>query len=244
MIDWEVLTIVVAALFTSALSAVAGMGGGLILLTIMLMFLEPAEAIPVHGAIQIASNSSRALRLRSNIDLTIVVRHVALLVPAGLLGLIAADRLPADAGRAIIGVFALTAVWFPRVITPRPSGGFPINGFIGVGAAQGFLNIPIGATGPMIAPFFRASLPQRHQFIATFATAQTIGHIVKVGLFTSDGLDLSGHLTLIAAAALAVVAGTMLGARMLDRISDEGFATLFKVTLTLIAVRLVVTSFL
>lgn len=238
--DWETAAIATAALLTSALSAVAGMGGGLILLTVMVAFLEPTVAIPLHGAIQIVSNSSRAVTLRSAIEWPIVTRHVALLVPAGLAGLAVADRLPSDTGRVLIGVFALVAAWFPRVITPNPSREFPLNGFFGVGAVQGFINIPIGATGPMIAPFFRSALGARHHFIATFAAAQAIGHIVKVGLFTFDGLDLGDHIVLVASASVAVVIGTRLGARALDSISEDAFALIFKIALTLVATRLVV----
>ncbi|MCB0992470.1 MAG: sulfite exporter TauE/SafE family protein [Acidimicrobiales bacterium] len=237
---WEALTIAVAALATSALSAVAGMGGGLILLTVMVALVEPAVAIPLHGAIQIASNSTRALTLRQHVVWPVVVRHSLLLVPAGVLGLLAADALPADLGRALIGAFALVAVWFPRLITPNPAKPIAPNGFVAVGALQGFLNIPIGATGPMIAPFFRSALEQRHSFIATFAAAQTIGHVVKVGVFTADGLDLSAHLWVVALSAAAVIVGTKLGARVLDSISEETFGRIFKLALTVVAARLVI----
>ena len=49
------------ALATSVLSAVVGMAGGITLLSVMLLFLEPLAAIPLHGVIQLVSNSSRAV---------------------------------------------------------------------------------------------------------------------------------------------------------------------------------------
>ena len=49
-----------AAFATSILSAVVGMAGGITLLAVMLLFLEPLAAIPLHGVIQLVSNSSRA----------------------------------------------------------------------------------------------------------------------------------------------------------------------------------------
>lgn len=57
MIDIAALTL--AAFFTSALTAVAGAGGGAALMAIMLQFMSPAAAIPVHGAVHLASNVTR-----------------------------------------------------------------------------------------------------------------------------------------------------------------------------------------
>ena len=45
----EFLILAVSALLTSMLSAVLGMGGGMTLLGIMLLFYEPMIGIPLHG---------------------------------------------------------------------------------------------------------------------------------------------------------------------------------------------------
>ena len=41
-----------AAFATSILSAIVGMAGGITLLTVMLLYLEPLVAIPIHGVVQ------------------------------------------------------------------------------------------------------------------------------------------------------------------------------------------------
>ena len=57
---FEIAILGAAALATSVLSAIVGMAGGITLLTVMLVFLDPLVAIPVHGAVQMVSNSSRS----------------------------------------------------------------------------------------------------------------------------------------------------------------------------------------
>lgn len=47
-------------LITSTLTGIFGLGGGILLLGIMPIFLPIAAVIPVHGATQLASNASRA----------------------------------------------------------------------------------------------------------------------------------------------------------------------------------------
>lgn len=244
MSEAELAILAITAVATSTISGVAGFGGGVVLLGVLLIFLPPLEAVPVHGVIQIASNSSRAIALREHIDKNLVANHMVLMVPASALGLVAASAIPVDAGRALIGVFALVATWKPTWITPRLGRPLPPRAFIGVGALQGFINIPLGATGPLVTPFFRVSLTGRQAFVATFAAAQTAGHIVKVGVFGFDGFSYGDHLSAMAIGIVAVIIGSMLGTRLLGRVSEPAFRAVFMTVLTAIALRLVFTAVL
>ena len=110
-----------AALLTSALTAVAGLGGGIILLTLLLLYFEPVVALPLHGAIQLVSNALRTVIQRRFVEWPIVTRFALLLIPAGLIGLRVVTALPAEVVRAAIGVFALVATWWPRaLLQPSP----------------------------------------------------------------------------------------------------------------------------
>jgi uncharacterized membrane protein YfcA len=60
--------LLVAVFFTSTLSGVFGMAGGLVLLGILLTILPVGTAIAVQGAIQIIANGSRAFFSREFID--------------------------------------------------------------------------------------------------------------------------------------------------------------------------------
>ena len=51
--------LVALSLFTSMLTAAIGIGGGLLMLTVMVSFLPPIVVLPVHGVIQLGSNSGR-----------------------------------------------------------------------------------------------------------------------------------------------------------------------------------------
>ena len=244
MSELELLILAAVAIGTSTMSGVVGFGGGVVLLAVLLIFFPPLQAIPIHGAIQIASNSSRAFVTRDHIDRTIVWNHLALMVPASVLGLLAASALPVSAGRALIGVFVLVATWKPAWITPQLERPLPPRAFLGVGAVQGFLNIPLGATGPLITPFFRVSLTGRQAFVATFAAAQTFGHIVKVGVFAFDGFDYHDHVATIAVGAVAVTLGSMIGTRLLGRVSERAFRVIFLTVITAIAIRLILRAIL
>ena len=94
-LDAQALGILAAVSFaTSILSAVVGMAGGVTLLAVMLLFVDPLVAIPLHGVVQLAANGSRAWIQREHMRRDILLRYGALLLPMGFVGLALAERLP------------------------------------------------------------------------------------------------------------------------------------------------------
>ena len=231
-----------AAFATSVLSAVVGMAGGIILLSVMLLFLEPLVAIPLHGVVQLVSNGSRTWIQRRHVQWSITWRYAMLLLPAGYLGILIALELPAETTRLAIGLFVLAATWRPGwlMLGTHPEQTSPRKRFYALGGAVGFLSVVIGATGPLIAPFFLNLGFSRQTIVGTKAACQALGHIAKIALFGVVAAfaytDWALPLLLLAA---MVIAGTWLGSRLLERVNERGFTILFKTALTLVALRLV-----
>ena len=86
--------LVASAFATSILSAIVGMAGGITLLAIMLLFYDPLITIPLHGVVQLVSNSSRAFIQRSHLRWDIIVRYGILILPMGFVGLYIAQAIP------------------------------------------------------------------------------------------------------------------------------------------------------
>lgn len=66
----------ISAFFTGIISAITGMGGGILLLTIMTFFYPISAIIPIHGAVQFASNFSRTYFLRKHVILKFFIPYV------------------------------------------------------------------------------------------------------------------------------------------------------------------------
>lgn len=253
-----------AAFGTAVLSAVVGMAGGITLLAAMLLWLPPLVVIPLHGVIQLASNGSRTWFQRRHARFDILWRYALLLLPGGLAGLTVARSLPEEGLRAAIAGFVLLATWAPVArarwrASGRADGGSAASGedsttgggsgaaggtaqlwrrFLPLGAAAGFLNVTIGAVGPLIAPFFLNLGLRRQALVGTKAACQTLGHLVKLAIFGGAGFAFHEHLPLLVGACLCVLAGTWLGSRLLERASEALFIALYRGVLTLIALRL------
>ena len=240
--ELEALSILtVAAFATAILSAVIGMAGGIVLLSVMLLFMDPLEAIPLHGAVQLVSNGSRTWIQRQHVERGIVWRYALPLLPMGFLGLLLAQSLSPPVARALIGAFVLLATWGPGLllIGAHPEDADRDRRFFALGTGVGLLNITVGATGPLIAPFFLNLGLSRHAIIGTKAACQTLGHLAKLVVFGVAGFAFLAYAAPLLTLCLAVVAGTWVGSRLLGHVSEVWFTRLYKTVLTLIALRLV-----
>ncbi len=238
------LVLAVVAFATSAFSAIVGMGGGIILLACLLLFLDPIAAIPIHGVIQLVSNSSRAYVQRKHLAWSLIWRYSILLLPFGLIAIQFVMQIPQDLLKGFIGVFVLLATWRPKwlLVGTRPEKVDVRRRFILLGGVVGFLNILVGAVGPFIAPFFLNMGFSRQTIVGTKAACQSFGHVVKVILFGFAGFAFMGYLPLVAVLIPLVLLGTWVGSRLLEKVSDVSFVWLFKGVLTLVAAWLIVST--
>lgn len=230
------------ALLTSMLSGLLGLGGGITLLAVMLLYFDPLVAIPIHGAIQLVSNASRTAMQRRHVAWAIAARYALFLLPAGYLGYAVARGLPPDLVKLAIGVFVLLATWLPGALLlgTHPERAHPSRRFTVLGAVAGFLNVTIGATGPLIAPFFLRIGLSRQGIVGTKAMCQTLAHVAKLLVFGSVGFAFREHLFAIALLGAFTIVGNWLGTQLLHRVDERGFQILYRGVLTVVAVRLIV----
>jgi len=236
----DIAALAALAFATSILSAVVGMAGGLVLMTAMLIYMDPLQAIPVHAAVQLVSNASRTLVQREHVAWSLVAWYAPALLPFGALGIRVVYALPPDALQAVIGGFVLVATWRPSWLSFGRSPHASHTGvrFAALGAVIGFVNVIVGATGMLVAPFFLPLGLPRQSVIGTQACMQSIGHLVKLVLFGLAGFALAEHAALLGVLAPLVIAGTWVGSRLLDRVPERAFVVLFRSVLTLLALRL------
>jgi uncharacterized membrane protein YfcA len=228
------------AVLSSVISGILGMAGGLLLLIALLVRLEPAVAIPIHGIVQLVSNGSRAVFLRRSVAWGAVWRFAWPLLPAGVLGIWVARRIPPAVGQIAIGVFVLIACWAPRGFLFGARAGRPERALPWGGALVGFLSIVVGATGPLLGPFVLALGLGSEATVATLAACQIFQHAAKVTLFGITGFSLTYYLLPTLALCAAAVIGSALGTRLLDKVSETKFRRVVRLVLTVLALELVV----
>jgi len=223
------------AFCASVLAAVMGMGGGILLITLM-PGLVPAPAIlPLHAAIQLASNASRAFFGWRHIDAGIIPGFVvgALLgavLGAGIYGGLDTRWLP-----AMIGLLILLFTWVPL---PSVRGGGQLALAL-VGFYQTGLGMIAGATGPVGAAVLMRRNTERDWLVVNTALYMSLNHVIRVAAFALIGFSFGQWWRLLGTVIVAVILGSWVGTRLRARVPQYNFQRLFRWMVTLLALRMI-----
>ena len=239
---FTLVVLVGAALVGSTLSGFLGMGGGIFLLTVMFLCgLEPALAIPIHALVQLTSNGTRAVLFREHVRWSAWRTFALCALPFPVLGLALASRLDPEQTKVMIGALVIFATWKPKgwkvAWGERPA-------FAAVGVVAGTLGVVVGATGPLIAPFFLRDGWRKEEIIATKAACQVFIHVQKILAFGFVGFSFAKELPHVVPLAAAVILGTWCGKKILAHLSEARFRMAYRVVLTGLALRLLATPWI
>ncbi len=236
-IAWTIPVLTIAAFLTATLSGLIGMGGGILLLAIMFSFIEShGEVIPLHGSVQLVSNSTRAVAFVRDADWPTLGRFALGAVPGACIGSFVLWRIGRLEGadpylKMLIGLYVLLAAYLPMPRRAEQAGrwyDFPLLGLISGAAA-----LTVGAVAPLIAPLIARRQFVKERLIATNALCQILTHLLKLPAFWIIGsLDPTRFSVLFLCMAAATIPGTLLGKRILRHVSPGLFMTLFRLALT------------
>ncbi len=232
---WAAALLIVASFFTSALTAAFGVGGGIAMLALMGLFVPVAALIPVHGSVQLGSNTGRAWHQRANVRLDITLPFVAGSVIGAIFGAFLVVQLPDTVLKLLLGVFIIAIVWVKIPGIDR----LGRAGLAVASAVLALLSMFVGATGPLMSVILAQILSNdRKALVATHAAAMTVQHGLKILVFGLAGFAFWDWLPLILAMIGSGFLGTVYGTRLLDRLPEESFRRWFKIGVSVLALDL------
>lgn len=227
--------LVIASAFTSALTAAFGVGGGIAMLTLMGLFVPVAALIPVHGAVQLGSNSGRAWHQRANVRMDVAAPFIAGSVVGAIIGALVVIQLPDALLKLVLGIFVIAITWtkIPG-IEKLTRAGLAVASILV--ALAGML---VGATGPLVSVLFAQFFANdRKALVATHAAGMTVQHGLKIVVFGLAGFAFREWLPLIAAMVVSGYLGTVYGTRLLERLPEDSFRKWFGIAITVLALDL------
>jgi uncharacterized protein len=206
--------------FSSFLSGVFGMAGGMILLGVLLNYFDVATGMIFFSIIQLFANGWRVVQWR----------HYILW---GIFGWYFVGAVIAFAGMWMIAFVPDKAMVYlglgvmPFLVEALPASMRPNIEWKGVplftGVATTIIQILAGVGGLFLDIFFQKSMLDRKTTNATKAVAQSFSHIVRAFYFGS--LTGIGDVPLWATgpAILLAIGGTSLAPFVIERMTDHGF---------------------
>lgn len=224
-----------AVVFTSAFAGATGLGGGLMLLSVLPNFLPAAAIIPLHAVTQWISNASRLSMGFKHVDKGLVRPLVIGAVAGAALGATLYSKLPTDYLPLILGVWVLWLTWIPQPQLPIPKK----FTFVFLGFYQSAISMALGATGPLGTALLMRNSKDREYLVINTALYMSISHTCRVTAFTLLGfsfIDWWSELTILCTGA---VLGSWLGTRIRPYIRQELALSILKGILTILAIRLI-----
>ena len=193
-----------------------------------MLYVGIQEGVPIVTIALSVASVSRVVVYRSNVDLTVVGLFSLGALPTTVLGTLWFTVAPPAMLTRLFGAVLIAAVLWRR-LQPSPPEHFRKGWFVPLGAAYGVLAGVSTALASMPAPFFLAHGLRKEAYVGTMGWSVFLGQIVKLVIF--------GHTNVLAAPVLKtglilgpfVIAGTVIGKRILSRVSESAFVTIIDV---------------
>lgn len=232
-LGWPVAATLIAISFVSSFITVAfGIGGGVVMLAMLATLLPASAIVPVHGLVQLGSNTGRAAMLVRHMRLDLLLGFTAGAALGTALGSSVIVQLHPGWIQVCVGLFILWSVLAQPPAFLRRSG--PVTG-----AFSSFLTMFFGGTGPFVATYVKAQKLERHAHVATHASLMTVQHLLKTIAFGFLGFAFSTWAGLIGLLIVFGFLGTLAGRLMLARIDEKRFHFFLNAILTVLALRLI-----
>lgn len=225
---------------TSTIAGVVGMGGGLILIAILPMFLPASALIPIHAISQITSNLSRAFFGWDDIQFQVVGKFflgsiLGITLFGSLLYNISFTYIP-----IFIGVYILLSLWSPKfnkILKKYES--YYILGFLQTG-----LSLFVGATGPLTMTLLFKDFQDRDKVVATGAILMSITHLFKIFTFIALGFAFGQYFYPLAFMIAGAISGSYFGTKIRHLINGQKFILILKVLISVLAFYAIISVFL
>lgn len=231
----QVFILLPLVLFTSVFSGIFGMAGGMILMAGLLFFYSPPEAIFIHGILQFFANFQRYYQLKAYADIKVLFYYLV----GSLLSFLLLRHLDFVPSEKAIYIFMAVSAFIGafRFKVPFSLKNKTVAGFAGMLVSA--LQIA-GISGAILDVLCQDKRLSRYEVVALKSAAISVSHFLKVIfmylLLGSGMLQESFTSAEIFIYLVAVVSGTFLGKKILDRLSDQNFFKYTSLILLTIAV--------
>ena len=209
------------------------------MIAILSSILPITAMVPVHSVMMVGLSLSRTWYFKNDIHWPIVKPFVI----GAVIGAFAGTYLYVDLSEVFIAVciavLMLLAVWTPEIKLKRD---IPHPFFL-IGIAHSFLSA-LFSFGGIFQPVMVRTRLNKMQITATLAGGLMCMNTFKITGYVIFGFDFKPYIWVMFLAILAAFPGAKLGKAMLRRISEAQFRLVFKLIMTVFAIRLLYRAWL
>ena len=233
-LDHAAYVIILGSFLAALVNAAFANGGAMVILAVTSTVLPVSAIVPMHSTLLLGSTASRSLVFREFIDWRIAGPFLFGSVVAVAIAARLYVELPDSIIALAIALVMLIAIWLPAVSwRPRLRHPWVIVGFI-----HSFLST-LFAYGALLHAIILHTGLKRRQVVGTMAMALTGMGAFKITGYAINGFDYRPYLPVIAMSVVVAFIGTWVGKLIIDRVSEKMFRVVFRLFVTITALRLV-----
>jgi hypothetical protein len=204
-----VLLAIVAGLLAGFITSVAGMGGGLVLLLVMGLWLgDPLQALVLTSPALLLGNLHRAWALRREAVAAVFLPLSVAAIPSSYLVAVWVTDAPVELLRwALLGVALLAGLRGLGLLRWTPTRRWALP----VGVAAGAIQSTAGGSGVLLAPYLMGRGLDGAAYVGTMASVAVALHVSRLAAFGATGLVDATVVGVGLLTASAIVGGNRLG---------------------------------
>jgi uncharacterized membrane protein YfcA len=237
--EFNQLNLIIPAIcFSGAyISTVAGLGGGLLILSTTSLLLPLSVVIPLNGVLILAGQLARAWQFRQYMVWSITLPFI----PGSIIGAFLGSKIYFELSEAwialILGCVMFWMTWMPRTSGMNTMANSVPKPWFWIGIFHTLFSTISGAGGLMQTLMANSSFP-RQNIVAIIAGSLLFMAIFKSAAYLYEGFNYGPYISLIGLCWIAGIIGTTLGTRTLHRLPEKLFRALLKAAVTIFSFRL------
>lgn len=233
----EVLVITVGCFLAALINAAFATGGVYLMLASTTAVLPVSVAIPLQSMLAMASLIARIWLFRTHIHWPLVLAFVPTAAVGALFGIHTFANLNDDVIAILLGVVLLIMIWVPVRRLVLNLG----RHFFAIGLIHGYLGTVFGV-GAVLQPAILRTELVKLQITGTLAICLLSLDVFKITGYVAIGFDYTDYGLHICLAIIAGILGSLLGKRVTHHVSEAQFRLIFKILITVVAMRLLLTG--
>ena len=222
------------------ISTLSGGGGSLLLVPVINFFLGGKSTAPVVNLGNLVGEPVRIILFWKNIQWRVVKYYLPGAIAGAVLGAWLLSTIKLEWLQIVVGLFLISTIFQYRFGKKERSFGMKLKWFIPIGFLVEFLNSLIGATGPVLNPFYLNYGLEKEKMIATKTVNSFFVGLVQISTYATLG-SLKGNLWIYGIIlGIGASVGNWIGKSYLKKISNPLFRKLAIIIMVISGVIMIV----
>lgn len=237
---WVYILVFLAGLLAYVIATLSGGGGSLLLIPVINFFIGGKATAPVVNLANLIGEPVRIILFWKDIQWRIVKFYLPSAIAGTVLGAWVFSNIKLEWLQIVVGLFLVSTIFQYQFGKKERSFQMKLAWFIPIGFFVELCSTLIGATGPVLNPFYLNYGLEKEKMIATKTINSFLIGLVQISSYTVLG-SLKGNLWLYGIIiGLGASVGNWLGKKFLKKISSNVFRKLVIAVMVLSGIIMIV----